>query len=489
LSTVTENVTITSVIAAAAGQRNHGPFRAVMMKKTHEGLRLVWKTSDDGATGDFKTFVEKVLPSAVSPAGNGSVPAGVLGLDTAEVAFYRIEVPAVSDVQLAPIVRMQAESLLPLPADRMQIAWRADAPLNGKRRCSIAAARSDQLRNLAQDVKTRTSRIILNAEAVVKAWTELFDAPTKRAILIHMRTHDTRVLLADRGVLRHAVTADVGLDDITGPDAAADLQLLVHDVASAVELFEGGIHTGTPVYIIGHDVAAHEPALAALARAGINASLSRPAGNRLRYARQAPGDPAYASVLSGEQPVEPADICEYLEPVGLALMALDGEPHTLNLFDGLLTVSDDRSGRAKLQLIFAVLVAAVVAILCLIAWKALDKAALEKLTDIELNSLIERQKTRQLIASQRPDVLEIIAIITERAPAGMLLDNFEFKKGSPVTISTFAKSREELYEFEKKLDSHKDISKVRTINPTLDEKQNRINFKMEFNYKNFSEKR
>ncbi|MBE0536052.1 MAG: hypothetical protein IH624_10320 [Phycisphaerae bacterium] len=488
MSTATDNMTTSSVIAAAASLRAHGPYRAVMMKKDAAGLRLVWKKIDDGTACDFKAFVEQVLPSAASPANNGSTPAGVLGLDCADVAFYRIAVPPVPDQQLGPIVRMQAESLLPLPPDRMQMAWRAEAPHEGKRSCSIAAARSDQLSVFAGDVKGKTSRIILNAEAVVKAWTELFDGDADRAVLIHMRRQDTQVLLADCGVLRHAATVDVGADDLNGADVSGDLELFVHDVRNALELLEGSARASTPVYVLGDDVMLYEPAIAALTRAGISIRFSRPKKDAMHYAH---ADGVHSeSAAAGSSPVGAADICEYLEPIGLALIALDGTAATLNLFEGLLTAAaTQKPRRTRTILVRALLAAAVVVIACLVVWKAMDKASLEKLTDLELNHFIEQQKTRQLVASQRPDVLHIIAILTEVAPSGMLLDNFEFKKGSPVSVATFARSREELYEFEKKLDGHKDISQVKILNPTLDDKQNRINFKLEFNYKQFSEKK
>lgn len=490
MSTATDNVTITSVIAAAAGHRTQGPYKAVMMKKGAGGPQLVWKTTDDGAASDFKAFVQRVLPSAVPAAGNGSTPAGVLGLDCVDVAFYRIDVPPVPDNQLGPIVRMQAESLLPLPPDRMQVAWRAEAAHEGKRRCSVAAARSDQLRALAQDVRAKTSRIILNAEAVVKAWTELFDGVADRAVLIHVRRHDTQILLAERGVLRHAVTVDVGADDLGDADAAGEQELFVHDVRNAMEMLDAGLHTETPVCVIGTDAALYESVIAALARAGIDARLSRPANKTLRYARVEGADIAGSpATTGGGQPVDAADICEYLEPIGLGLMALDGEAQTLNLFDGLLTASDGKRRNAPAALVWSLAAAAVIVIVCLAAWSAMDRAALEKLAHPELNKLIEQQKTRQLIASERPDVLALLALLTESAPPDMLLDNFEFKKGAPVAISSFAKSREELYAFQKKLEDHPDVSEVQIMNPTLDEKQNRINFKLQFKYKRFSEKR
>jgi len=486
LSTAAERVKINRVIAVSAGHRTSGPFRAVMMKRLEGEVQLVWKATDGGSGGDLTAFLNRVLPAAIPASSNGSTPAGVLGLDCAEVAFYRVEVPAVADHQVGPILRMQAESLLPLPMERMQVAWRAEAAREGKRRCSVAAGRSDQLGMLALDAGARTSRIILNAEAVVKAWTELFESVAGRAAVIYMRPHDTQILLVDGAVLRHAVVADVGSATI---ESAGEMEIFVHDVRGALELFDGDVRSETPVFVMGVDAeGACGEAIAALGRARITAELSRPASNRLRYADTG-GESSEWSAGPAGQVVDAADILDYVEPIGLGLMALDEGAEPLNLFEGLLAASQARARSRAPALIVSLLIAAIVLVGCLAARRAVDEAALERLTDLELNRLIEQQKTRQLIASQRPDVLEIIAIITEQAPSGMLLDGFEFKQGGPVVITSFAKSREELYEFEKKMESHKDISQVRSVNPTLDEKQNRINFKMEFNYKNFSEKR
>ena len=100
-----ENMNKTAVIAATSASRTQGPYQAVMVKKTSRGPQLVWKMTDKGVAGGLGAFVSKVMPPASSVQDNGSAPVGVLGLDCANVAFYRIEVPAMSDQKLAPIVR------------------------------------------------------------------------------------------------------------------------------------------------------------------------------------------------------------------------------------------------------------------------------------------------------------------------------------------------------------------------------------------------
>ena len=93
------------------------------------------------------------------------------------------------------------------------------------------------------------------------------------------------------------------------------------------------------------------------------------------------------------------------------------------------------------------------------------------------------------VADGRPDVLDILTKVNESVQPEMLLDNFVFQKGKPVSISSFAKSYEQVYEFEKTLADKSGISDVKIISPTFDEKQKRVNFKMTFHYKDFTKTR
>ena len=486
-----DNMNKTAVIAATAASRTEGPYKAVMVKKTSRGLQLVWKMTDKSAAGGLGAFVSKVMPEAPSAQDNGSVPAGVLGLDCANVAFYRIEVPAVSDQKLASIVRMQAESLLPLPADQMQIAWRANAVQNDKRSCSIAAARSDHLRQVAAAAADRASRILLNAEAVVKAWTELFDCTVAASVLINVRQNDTQVLLTMQGLLAHAVTLDIGADELSGTDAVADLELFVHDLRNALELFGSGGVEIAGIFVISEDVGAHERIISYLKGAGIDAQATVPASRTLRYGHQAdaPGDVAASGRSRADTPVTAQDICEYLEPIGLALMALDGDAAELNLFDGLLAESE-RDDKTKVGIVFkmACVIAVIATVVFLIVGKSLDKASLAKLGGLEVRKLIEQQNMKELIASRRPDILGAITAVNECGSGGMMLNSFEYKDGK-VTIASFAQSWEQMYEFQKKLEGKKSIGPVTIISPSFDEKAKRVNFKMQFQHKNVFKKK
>ena len=125
----------------------------------------------------------------------------------------------------------------------------------------------------------------------------------------------------------------------------------------------------------------------------------------------------------------------------------------------------------------------------LVSAKMTDNSKLEKMQATELTSLIQLQQMRKRIADGRPDVLDILTKVNESVQPEMLLDNFVFQKGKPVSISSFAKSYEQVYEFEKTLADKSGISDVKIISPTFDEKQKRVNFKMTFHYKDFTKTR
>jgi hypothetical protein len=288
------------------------------------------------------------------------------------------------------------------------------------------------------------------------------------------------VLLTAQGLLAHAITLDIGANDLSGADAAADLELFVHDLRNALELFGAGDVEIAGIFVISEDVGAHERIISYLKDAGIDAQATVPASRTLRYGHQSD---AAASGLP-DTPVSARDICEYLEPIGLALMALDGDAAELNLFDGLLAESE-QNDKAKIGIVFklACVIAAIAVVVFLVVGKYLDKASLAKLRGYEVVKLIEQQNIKELIASHRPDILGAITAVNECGSSGMMLNSFECKDGK-VTIASYARSWEQMYEFQKKLEAGKSIGPVTIISPSFDEKAKRVNFKMQFQYKN-----
>jgi Tfp pilus assembly protein PilN len=93
---------------------------------------------------------------------------------------------------------------------------------------------------------------------------------------------------------------------------------------------------------------------------------------------------------------------------------------------------------------------------------------------------------RQHVAKARPDLLELLDLLRQVQPEGLLLDQFTFERGKPVELRGIADSYEQAYEFQKKLQQRSEIRQVQLLEPTLDEKTKKINFRIRFLYRSFS---
>ena len=110
-------------------------FKAVQMRPSGTGYELLTHCDN-----------EADLPPADST---------IIGFDSSRAAFYRIMVPPVREDQMPSLVRMQAETLLPLPLEQMEMAWRQGAEKEGKSAVTITAARSIQMEKFFQGVQDK----------------------------------------------------------------------------------------------------------------------------------------------------------------------------------------------------------------------------------------------------------------------------------------------------------------------------------------------
>ena len=131
--------------------------------------------------------------------------------------------------------------------------------------------------------------------------------------------------------------------------------------------------------------------------------------------------------------------------------------------------------------------AAMLAITFLI-FNTINKTELAKLRNKDIDKLIAEQKVRKLIVRQRPDILELITLISEDAPDGTMIDIISFKKGEPVTIASHASDLEQIYKLEEFLSGKKGFTSVKIQNPSFDQKTKKFAFKINFHYKNWTKK-
>jgi len=479
---------MSSAIAISTGRNGQGPFKAVKVRKRAAGYDLIWKRSfERGDAAGLESFLRDEVSSAQSVHLMETNEPVIIVSESRGVVFYRIAIPPVGDGQVDSIVRMQAESLLPLPAGEMQVCWRVDKPAGGKRGVTIAAGKTEGLRTYTGAARRfGASRILLDYEGLVRAWLELFGGTYAKTVVISIAESGTGVVLADNGRLSCAVTLDAGLEDLSGQsDWHSTAELFVHDLRNALELFGLTDDEDVKVVVLSEGTGTFKKLISYLRDAGIKAHAAVAAPEALK--------------LSEETASE--DVVEYIGSIGAAMLALNPGTNELHLFEELYSAAGtERPSRAAGSLKRPCVITAAMVVLIVLVSYAVDKASLAQIRNhiystsgnpgaTNAASLIARQQMRKRIAAQRPDMLDLLGKISESSGEGMMLDIITFKKRKAVTIGGTCKSYEKLYEFQKKLGGQSGISEVKIQSSAVDKKKGKVGFKMTFHYKNFTRKK
>lgn len=481
MSTKTNIKTLHSVIAIA---QEEGKFKAIKLQRHGGATNVLWTKSSEDGTADWKAFAAKCGLSAEPMAHRSpdSDRAVVVGYNSAGVAFYRITVPAVGEEETASIVKLQAETRLPLPVEQMEMAWRADQVRNGQVGFIVAAARKKPLEDFVENVRNfEPTKISLDCEGVTKAWKEFFCGNEKLAVVVSMAGQNTQVCLVENGRLCNAMLLDVGMEDLTAEDETEQLQTserFIQDMISVLELFGYSDQSELPVFMLSDGNSAHMNLVSSLNSAGLDAQIALPDIKELR--------------TPSEVGIE--DIYEYRVAIGLGMMAFETSKNELNIFEHIYkpTLKKEKvywvyspkiaGGIAAAMLVLFITVYCVVGIASPVA---IEKHLKASASDSDLNSLMQRQKLIKSVAQQRPDLLELLGQINASGERGIKLESFHFKKGQPVTITGEAPGNEQLYKFEKNLQDRKNIKSVK-MNPSRDAKTKKIKFTITFHYRNFT---
>jgi hypothetical protein len=461
-----------SIIAIA---KTDDELRAVELTEHNGTLKVLWTKSSAAGQINWQAFAAECGLSIVSIGqthfNNGNNKIIVVGFDSAGTAFYRFNMPAIEKKEIEAIVKLQAESRLPLPAEQMELAWRTDQIQNGQIAITMAASRKQNVQAFVDKVRSvQPTQIILDCEAVVKAWRTLFSKSKKDAVIINAAARNTQVCLVEDWQLSNSVALDMGIEDFAEGQAEEETettQRYVQDIRSIVDLFGQERTTKFPVIVLSDGSATYVNLASALKSAGLNAQVSPP-------------EPAK---LSAPDKLVNEDIYKYRVPIGLALTALDTNTDKLNLFENLY----NPAGKEKQQhwLLSPKVVyttAAITLVLFIIVSYAMTIArpgAIEKHikasgAEADIKMIMERQKLKKVIAQQRPDLLNLLSEITScgqinQRPqrsgrgqnSGIQLESFHFKKGQPVTITGQASNNDQLYSFEKSLEERTDIKEVK----------------------------
>jgi len=470
-----------SVVAIA---QDESKLKAIELREQKGALSVLWTKSSEDTDTDWRVFAAECGLSVEPRAHTGadSNRAVVVGFNSAVVAFYRISVPAVGKEETASIVKLQAETRLPLPVEQIELAWRADQMQNGQVGVIVAAARKKHLQRFVEDVRSfEPTKILLDCEGVVKAWKAFFSGDKKDAVVVSMAARNTQVCLAEDGRLSNAMVLDIGMEELAAKCEDEQMQTcerFVQDMRSVLELFGYSEQAELPVFVLSDGEAAHVSIVSSLRSAGLNARVALPDVKNLKVPKE----------------IGVEGIYKYHVSIGLGLMALEASEDELNIFKHLYNPTGKQEKKHWLYSPkVACVIAAVMLVLLVVLSYAVDVAspgAIEKRlsasgSEADINLLMQRQKLIKAVAQQRPDLLDLLGQVTTSGERGIKLESFHFKKGLPVTITGQASSNEQLYEFEKSLEDRSSIKSVkRTSSP--DAKTKKVKFSITFHYKSFT---
>jgi hypothetical protein len=477
--------------SAIAMAKDGNELKAVELRKHGELVEVLWTKSSK--SNNWRLFAAECGLSAETmrkPKAAGD-KMSVVGYESTGVAFYRIEVPAVGQQETDAIVRMQAETLLPLPLDEMELAWRTGRTVDKKVAVTIAAARREQLQRFLEKARAlQPARLLLDCEALVKVWTTLFSGSEPDAAVLSLAAQNTQICLVQDGRLSDAVVLDVGIEDFpelipslpasadsAGLEQSATTDRLIQDVRSALESFGYTEPAELPLIVLSDDGRAVEGVVACLNLAGMNARRVLPDLEK----------------LSAQKELSVAQIYEYRVPIGLGLMGLEKPAEGFDLFERLYSPAGMAKKKSRLYSPkIAAAVAAITLVVLVAVSYALDVASQKRLSELEarpdFKELVQRQKLVKTVAQQRPDLLELLSEINSGENKGILLDVLHFKKGQPITIRGQAENEEQMTKFQEGLTNKKGIKNPLIQNPTRDDKTKKIKFTLTIDYKNFTKK-
>lgn len=480
-------------LSAIAIAQEGSDLKAVKLERRGEAFEVLWTKSGEVSDGDWHSFAAECGLSTESTRHRRSRGdnVAVAGFGSTGVGFYRVGLPPARKDEIPAMVRLQAETLLPLPTEQMEMSWRAGQVRNGEMPVTIAAARREPLGAFVKNVRCfEPANILLDCEGIVKAWTVLFSGNARDAVVVSLAGRSTQVCLAEDGRLSNAVVLDIGTEDFSdtgqNPLRSAGTDVLeetvtterfAQDMRSVLESFGYVDTAGLPIFVLSDGSSAIENIVSYLCSSGLNVTAVLPDTRG----------------LGGQTELALEDAYQYRVPIGLALMALDDDVAELNVFE---RVYNPAAAEEKRPILYspkvAVVIAAIMLAVLVIVAYALDVKSEKHLRALQaqagFSDAMQRQSLIKAVARQRPDLLGLLSEINSGDNKEVLLDSLHFKKGQPVTIRGQVKGADQLYKFQEDLLTKKGVRDVTILSAAPDSKTKKIKFTMTFHYKNYTRK-
>ncbi len=470
---------IPHVVLAAV--RDDGRFKAVQLRKRSDGVEIAWAKDMTAEEGSWSAFADRCGLN-----NDGGTGASVVGVDSTAVAFYTINAPKVGPDEMAAIVQMQAESLLPLPSSQIEVAWRAMPSTNGTVDVTLAAVRRDYLRRFSNDVKVFAPGTILPAsEGLARSWYELFSEREHQALVVSINALNTQICLVIDGQVANAAVLDTGMEELsvveTTPTGASQtieiVERFAQDMQVVLRSFGRSESNSWPIFVLSEGSDNIERIVEALKEAGVDARTVTPKSRLL-------GIPAELG---------PEDVYAYRVPIGLGLMALDGAGTALDLCRRLNAEHEEKKVKsARYSTTLAGIIAAIMLIALVVAWYLTDVTSAKRLNALVSQTDFEQARQHQVllktIARYRPDLLALLTDINTGEHNGIILDGLHFKKGQLASVTGQADKEDQMWAYQQYLLEQKSIEDVEIASQAQDPKTKKIKFTMNFHYKSFTKK-
>ncbi len=407
----------------------------------------------------------------------------VAGLEAVGVAFYRMTLPKVGPQETDAMVRMQAETRLPLSADQMGLDWKT-IEVNDAERTAVVAAMRKNSPGVNEAVSLEPDHMVTEPDALVQMWRWGCGQADSDTILISCGEHHTVVCCVRDHQLIHASVLDLGLNDMVPADTvfeamsslnAGPMDQFVQDLQGVVQSYQKALSGCEALTLLSDGSDVFKAIIQTVAQVGLAVHEAIPS----------------EAVFSGRMTLSVADLYAWRVPIGLALCVLNQNPTHYELFKDQCGCLEKKQ-RAKMAPILSWLAAGTAVCLMTGTLYAVDARRHKKLTELtrapEVAQFQKERAYQNRVARQRANLLELIQVVSSKEYKGLVLDTFTYKRGQPVKIVGRADKPEPWYVYEKAMTSQKGVTQAKRDNLVPDKKTKKVKFGMSFHYRTYTQK-
>ncbi|MCH7917296.1 MAG: hypothetical protein IIC50_04845 [Planctomycetes bacterium] len=466
-------------------------LQAVEVRAKAGGIEMVWAKSGD-PTDTWLSFARQceLVTTGGIPKKRPSKRAVALCVESIGVAFQEFTIPAVGSQETEAMVRMQAETRLPLPIEQMDIAWRTRPGTAGQCSVILAAARKGLLQSVADQLhQINPTEMVLEAEALVALWKHLCPRQAMDPVLIDVTSRRTLICNVAEGSLVHATVMDVGWADVEpslrprdeqeqegqSPEALSPFELFVQDLR---EILSGyGSEAGArPVYVSTDTPEQMNLLAESLDAQGLSVAPLQPDQERL--------------VTHSESDTLDL-IFEYRLALGAALACLDSDTQRLRLFDRYCAApAQDAKRRRSITTGVAAVVALLAMAIMLAGLYGIDVVKAQRLEELtqgaDLRQILQEKAHQKEIARRRLNVPALLQEMGAAEGSGIVLDSLHFKEGQAIKVEGRADQEKQLHTFQEGLLGQRGIDKVILTRSSFNKKTKKFEFTLTFHYKTFT---